>query len=151
MPGNRNSNNISCSSSSIVCKVITFRVKLLQINIFGRDFMRSYPASLAWGGLDPESLPEVHFQPHGYLFLATKVLPLIMIIFMMNNINMKIAIQTRRTFSEQNLKISEETFNCKLSVVARMSLTSTQLRLTLLVVKMWDCHKTGEEVFAIDQ
>ena len=113
--------------------------------------MRSYPASLAWGGLDPESLPEVHFQPHGYLFLATKVLPLIMIIFMMNNINMKIAIQTRRTFSEQNLKISEETFNCKLSVVARMSLTSTQLRLTLLVVKMWDCHKTGEEVFAIDQ
>ena len=90
MPGNSNKNNSIHSSSSIVCKVITFRVKLLQINIFGRDFMRSYPTSLAWGGLDPESLPEVHFQPHGYLFLATKVLPLIMIIFMMNNINMKI-------------------------------------------------------------
>ena len=38
-----------------------------------RDFMRSYPSSMAWGGLDPESLPDVNFQPHGYLFLATKV------------------------------------------------------------------------------
>jgi len=44
----------------------------IKIGLYARDFMRSYPASLAWGGLDPESLPEVHFQPHGYLFLATK-------------------------------------------------------------------------------
>lgn len=44
----------------------------IKIGLYARDFMRSYPASLAWGDLDPESLPEVHFQPHGYLFLATK-------------------------------------------------------------------------------
>ena len=38
-----------------------------------RDFMRDYPASLAWGSLPPSSLPDVSFQPHGYLFLATQV------------------------------------------------------------------------------
>ena len=35
--------------------------------------MRNYPASLAWGSLPPSSLPDVSFQPHGYLFLATQV------------------------------------------------------------------------------
>ena len=46
--------------------------------------MRGYPGSLAWGDLDPETLPEVNFQPHGYLFLATKVLIKILRILMMN-------------------------------------------------------------------
>jgi len=45
----------------------------IRIGLYARDFMRSYPSSMAWGGLDPESLPGVNFQPHGYLFLATKV------------------------------------------------------------------------------
>jgi len=44
----------------------------IRIGLYARDFMRSYPSSMAWGGLDPESLPDVNFQPHGYLFLATK-------------------------------------------------------------------------------
>ena len=41
---------------------------------FVRDFMRGYPSSMAWGNLDKEALPDVNFQPHGYLFLATKVM-----------------------------------------------------------------------------
>jgi len=44
----------------------------IKIGLYARDFMRGYPASLAWGDLNPETLPEVNFQPHGYLFLATK-------------------------------------------------------------------------------
>ena len=36
--------------------------------------MRGYPSSMAWGNLDKEALPDVNFQPHGYLFLATKVM-----------------------------------------------------------------------------
>jgi len=44
----------------------------IKIGLYARDFMRGYPASLAWGDLNPESLPDVNFQPHGYLFLATK-------------------------------------------------------------------------------
>ena len=50
--------------------------------------MRGYPGSLAWGDLNPETLPEVNFQPHGYLFLATKVLIWIMRILMIKKLNM---------------------------------------------------------------
>jgi len=44
----------------------------IRIGLYARDFMRGYPGSLAWGDLNPETLPDVNFQPHGYLFLATK-------------------------------------------------------------------------------
>ena len=47
---------------------------LPQMIPFVRDFMRGYPSSMAWGNLDKEALPDVNFQPHGYLFLATKVM-----------------------------------------------------------------------------
>ena len=96
--------------------------------------MRSYPASLAWGGLDPESLPEVHFQPHGYLFLATKVLPLIMIILMMNNINMKI-----HWYPDQ-----ENIFRTKSQDFCRNFQLQT-IRGCQNVSKFW-CHKHTAEV-----
>ena len=58
--------------------------------------MRGYPGSLAWGDLNPETLPDVNFQPHGYLFLATKV-------------SKHLQGQSGAYDEKQNLKISRET------------------------------------------
>ena len=45
----------------------------IQIGLYARDFMRNYPASLFEGSTVPSSsVPDVKFQPHGYLFLASE-------------------------------------------------------------------------------
>ena len=45
----------------------------IEIGKYARDFMRDFPHSM-FGDLDisQSSLPEVKFQPHGYLFLASE-------------------------------------------------------------------------------
>jgi len=45
----------------------------IQIGLYARDFMRNYPHSLFGDNLDKiPSVPDVRFQPHGYLFLASE-------------------------------------------------------------------------------
>ena len=45
----------------------------IQIGLFARDFMRDYPRSLFTGsGVSEHSVPDVKFQAHGYLFLASE-------------------------------------------------------------------------------
>jgi len=43
----------------------------IRIGLFARDFMRNYPHSL-FGEQVPDNVPDVRFQPHGYLFLASE-------------------------------------------------------------------------------
>jgi len=45
----------------------------IQIGLFARDFMRNYPESLFEGSsVNANSIPDVKFQAHGYLFLASE-------------------------------------------------------------------------------
>ena len=44
----------------------------IEIGLYARDFMRNYPYSLFGNQTDPSSVPDVRFQPHGYLFLASE-------------------------------------------------------------------------------
>ena len=45
----------------------------IQIGLYARDFMRNYPQSIFAGSTVPaDKVPDVKFQPHGYLFLASE-------------------------------------------------------------------------------
>ena len=45
----------------------------IQIGLYARDFMRNYPESIFEGTTVPaDKVPDVKFQPHGYLFLASE-------------------------------------------------------------------------------
>ena len=45
----------------------------IKIGLYARDFMRNYPESLFSGStVASSSVPDVKFQPHGYLFLASE-------------------------------------------------------------------------------
>ena len=45
----------------------------IQIGLYARDFMRNYPQSIFAGSTVPtDKVPDIKFQPHGYLFLASE-------------------------------------------------------------------------------
>ena len=45
----------------------------IRIGLYARDFMRNYPESIFEGSTVPaDKVPDVKFQPHGYLFLASE-------------------------------------------------------------------------------
>jgi len=44
----------------------------IRIGLYARDFMRNYPQSLFGDQVDTSMVPDVRFQPHGYLFLASE-------------------------------------------------------------------------------